>query len=161
MFILLKVPASTTGFLLIVLALVALTALVLDAFEIIFVLIPIIAPPLLMRVPDPVWVSVAILMTLQLSFLMPPMGYALMMTRGLAHSTAALSDIVRSLKPYLLAQLAVLLVVLIFPAFVHLADPDYSAQRGPEKAATTEQIGQQLQNMLPDLPTMPQLTSRP
>jgi hypothetical protein len=158
---LLSVPASTTAFLLIVLALVALAALVLDAFEIIFVLIPIIAPPLLIRVPDPVWVSVAILMTLQLSFLMPPMGYALMMTRAIAHPPAALSDIMRSLKPYLLAQLAVLLVVLVFPAFVHLADPDYSAQRGPAKAASTEQIGQQLQNMLPDLPAMPQLPAQP
>jgi tripartite ATP-independent transporter DctM subunit len=158
---LLSVPTSTSGFLIIVLCLVALTALVLDAFEIIFVLIPIIAPPLLMRVPDTVWASVAILMTLQLSFLMPPMGYALMMTRGTAHPAATLSDIVRSMKPFLLAQLTVLAVVLIFPAFVHLADPDQSTQRGTAKAVTNDQIGQQLQNMLPDLPVLPQLPSRP
>ena len=60
-----------------------------------------------------------------------------------------------------LRGLAVLLVVLVFPAFVHLADPDYSAQRGQAKAASTEQISQQLQNMLPDLPAMPQLPAQP
>ena len=158
---LLSVPTSTTGFLLVVLSLVALTALVLDAFEIIFVLIPIIAPPLLMRVPDPVWASVAILLTLQLSFLMPPMGYALMMTRGTAHPAAPLSGIINAMKPFLLAQLAVLALVLVFPALVHLADPAHSAQRGMPNTVAPDQINKQLQLMLPDTPAMPQWPARP
>jgi TRAP-type mannitol/chloroaromatic compound transport system permease large subunit len=61
-------------------------AFVLDAFEIIFVAVPILIPPLLIRVPDAVWVSSLVLLTLQASFLLPPLGYALILTRGMLGS---------------------------------------------------------------------------
>ena len=61
---------------------IGLCAFVLDAFEIIFVIVPIVVPPLLMRVADARWVAVLMLLTLQASFLLPPFGYALMMVRG-------------------------------------------------------------------------------
>ena len=65
-----------------ILGAIFVAAFVLDAFEIIFVVVPILIPPLLIRVPDAVWVSTLVLLTLQASFLLPPVGYALMMTRG-------------------------------------------------------------------------------
>ncbi len=55
---------------------VAACALVLDAFEMIFVVIPLIAPALLVAAPDAPWVAVMILLILQASFLIPPFGYA-------------------------------------------------------------------------------------
>ena len=66
----------------IVLGAIGLSAFVLDAFEIIFVIVPIVIPPLLIRVADARWVAVLVLLTLQTSFLLPPFGYALMMVRG-------------------------------------------------------------------------------
>ena len=49
----------------IVLGVIGLCAFVLDAFEIVFVIIPIIIPPLLIRVADARWFSVLVLLALQ------------------------------------------------------------------------------------------------
>ena len=45
-----------------VLGAIGLSAFVLDAFEIIFVIVPIVIPPLLIRAPDAVWVAVLVLL---------------------------------------------------------------------------------------------------
>ena len=65
-----------------VLVVFALSAFVLDAFEIVFVIVPIVMPPVLTRAPDAVWISVLALLALQASFLVPPTGYAVMMARS-------------------------------------------------------------------------------
>ena len=84
----------------VVLAVIGLCAFVLDAFEIIFVIVPIVIPPLLVRVADARWVSVLVLLTLQSSFLLPPFGYALMMVRGAAKTPAPFRPFVRALRPF-------------------------------------------------------------
>jgi TRAP-type mannitol/chloroaromatic compound transport system permease large subunit len=96
----------------------AIAALVLDAFEIIFVVIPVVMPPLLMRVPDATWVAVLALLVLQMSFLLPPLGYALLMVRGYVGKPVATLPLAKALAPYLAAQLAVLALVLTFPSLV-------------------------------------------
>ena len=104
----------------VVLGAIGLSAFVLDAFEIIFVVVPIVIPPLLIRVPDAVWVAVLVLLSLQASFLLPPFGYALMMARSAMKEVVPLGSVLRSLAPFLLAQALVLLAVFAFPALVHL-----------------------------------------
>ena len=54
-----------------ILGAIFVAAFVLDAFEIIFVAVPILIPSLLIRVPDAVWISTLVLLTLQASFLLP------------------------------------------------------------------------------------------
>jgi len=76
------IPGGEVVVVAIVLGAIGLSAFVLDAFEIIFVIVPIAVPPLLIRVADARWISVLVLLTLQTSFLLPPFGYALMMARG-------------------------------------------------------------------------------
>jgi tripartite ATP-independent transporter DctM subunit len=113
------------GALLVVLVLLALCAFVLDAFEMIFVVIPVVIPPLLMRVPDATWVAVLVLLILQTSFLLPPFGYSVLMVRNRMDRTVETGKLVRALLPYLLAQLCVLFLVLAVP---RLAWHDSSAQ---------------------------------
>ncbi len=91
-------------------------AFVLDAFEIIFVIVPIVVPPLLIRVADARWVAVLVLLTLQTSFLLPPFGYALMMVRGTLRYRGTVGALVRALLPFLIAQWLVLAIVLFVPA---------------------------------------------
>jgi tripartite ATP-independent transporter DctM subunit len=109
------------GALFVVLGVVAACALVLDAFEMIFVVIPVAMPPLLAVVHDATWVAVLTLLILQASFLMPPFGYALLMVR---HSVRGLSlpRLARALLPYLAAQLLVLALVLAWPSLVWQRD---------------------------------------
>ena len=103
-----------------VLAAIGLCAFVLDAFEIIFVIVPIVIPPLLIRAPDAVWVAVLVLLSLQASFLLPPFGYALMMARSAMKEAVSLRRVLRSLAPFLAVQALLLLAVFLFPALVHV-----------------------------------------
>ncbi len=101
-----------------VLAILAVCAFVLDAFEMIFVVIPVVMPPLLTRVPDATWAAVLTLLILQTSFLTPPFGYAVLMVRHRSRHGIAMRALARALLPYLAVQLAVLALVLAFPSIV-------------------------------------------
>lgn len=128
-----NLPGGPSLTLLVVLALIGASALVLDAFEIIFVIIPIVAPPLLVKVADPVWASVAILLALQASFLLPPFGYALMMTRAVARVPVSMKILLRPIAFFLAAELVVLLLVLSTPSLVHMLDPKGANERASIK----------------------------
>ena len=131
-----------------VLGLVAACALVLDAFEIIFVVVPLVLPPLLVRVPDATWVAVLVLLTLQASFLVPPFGYAVMMSTGSIAEKPPLAVLARALLPYLLAQWLVMAAVLAFPVLTHLAQGD--RDRAPPAAVLTDdQQRRMFENALP------------
>jgi TRAP-type mannitol/chloroaromatic compound transport system permease large subunit len=107
-----------------VLVLVAMCAWVLDAFEMIFVIIPIVAPPLIAMLGDAQQSAVLLLLVLQLSFLMPPMGYAVMIARNQSGSSSLpIRQLLTALMPFVLVQLIVLLVVFAVPQVVHLLDP--------------------------------------
>jgi TRAP-type mannitol/chloroaromatic compound transport system permease large subunit len=78
-----------------------------------------VIPPLLVRVPDAVWVAVLVLLSLQASFLLPPFGYALMMARSAMKEMVPLASVLKSLAPFLVAQVLVLIAVFAFPVLVH------------------------------------------
>ena len=115
---LVRLGAGEWGSLLVVLGIVAACALVLDAFEMIFVVIPIAMPPLLTVVHDATWVAVLTLLILQASFLTPPFGYAVLMVRHSVRRGQALAGLARALLPYLAAQWLVLALVLAWPALI-------------------------------------------
>jgi TRAP-type mannitol/chloroaromatic compound transport system permease large subunit len=125
---------------------------VLDAFEIIFVIVPIVIPPLLIRVADARWVAVLVLLTLQSSFLLPPFGYALMMVRGVAKNRAPFRPFVRALIPFLLAQWMLLVVVLLVPKLVHVGENADTISRAPVAPVSNDEINRRFQEMVPPLP---------
>jgi TRAP-type mannitol/chloroaromatic compound transport system permease large subunit len=105
-----------------VLLLVALCAWVLDAFEMIFVIVPIVAPALIARLGDAQQAAVLLLLVLQLSFLIPPMGYAVLMARSRSGLPAISGRrLLGALWPMLLVQVALTVVVFAFPATGALA----------------------------------------
>ena len=124
----------------------------LDAFEIIFVIVPIVIPPLLVRVADARWVAVLVLLTLQSSFLLPPFGYALMMVRGAAKNPAPFRPFVRALMPFLLAQWMLLIVVLLVPKLVHIGENAAESTRAPAAPVSNEEINRRLREMVPPPP---------
>jgi TRAP-type mannitol/chloroaromatic compound transport system permease large subunit len=132
-----------------ILGAIFVAAFVLDAFEIIFVAVPILIPPLLIRVPDAVWISTLVLLTLQASFLLPPVGYALMMTRGVLGSRVPPWTFAKALAPFLVVQVLVLLLTLCFPRLVHVLEPANAQSRGPATPLTKDEVEKRLQEMLP------------
>lgn len=128
-----------------VLLLVAMCAWVLDAFEMIFVIIPIIGPPLIARLGDAQQTAVLLLLVLQLSFLIPPMGYAVMMARaksGLMNTSVWAT--LRALLPYIVVQCAVTAMVFAMPWTVHQFD---AAAEVPEAPISAQDLDQQMREM--------------
>ena len=99
-----------------------LSAFILDALEIIFVIIPITMPPLLVLVPDATWVAVLALLVLQMGFLLPPFGYAILMAGSVLRQRLSMRALSRALWPYLLVQAAVIAAVLLWPQLVWHGD---------------------------------------
>jgi tripartite ATP-independent transporter DctM subunit len=122
----------------------ALCSFVLDAFELTFVVVPVLMPPLLMRVPDATWVAVLTLLILQASFLVPPLGYAVMMLRSRVPGLAA-RNMARALIPFLLAQALVIGLVLARPGLLWRGpSPDATAPPGSSSEQADELLRRQL-----------------
>ena len=78
-------PGGAAGAILVVMLAMFLLGFVMDAFEIIFVVVPIVAPPLLkLHGVDPVWLGIMMAMNLQTSYMHPPLGPTLFFLRGVA-----------------------------------------------------------------------------
>jgi TRAP-type mannitol/chloroaromatic compound transport system permease large subunit len=143
------IPGGDIPAVAVVLGVIGLCAFVLDAFEIIFVVIPIVIPPLLIRVADARWVAVLVLLTLQSSFLLPPFGYALMMVRGAAKNPALFKPFVKALIPFLLAQWLLLIVVLLVPKLVHVGENAAESSRATTTPVSDKDINKMLRDMVP------------
>jgi len=142
-----------------VLLLVALCAWVLDAFEMIFVIVPIVAPALIARLGDAQQAAVLLLLVLQLSFLIPPMGYAVLMARSRSGLPAISSRrLLGALWPMLLVQVALTAAVFAFPAAVHWLDAPRTETAG-SAPPSDEDIARQMREMSnagkDDSPTSP------
>lgn len=90
-------------------------AFVLDAFEMVFLVVPLVMPPLLAQVGDAAWVAVLCLMILQAGFLLPPFGMAVVLARGHAAPRPPLRAVARAIAPFLAWLLGVMAVVAAYP----------------------------------------------
>ncbi|WP_342359963.1 TRAP transporter large permease subunit [Terrarubrum flagellatum] len=134
-----------------VLALVGVSALALDAFEIIFVIVPILMPGLLVRAADAAWVSALTILTLQASFLVPPVGYAIMMARGAELEPVRARPLAGALAPFLIAQLLVVMLALAIPPVTHFFDraPPPSA---PKNRLSDDEVSKKFDALAPEPP---------
>ena len=113
-----SLPGGPYIALLFVLFLVFLLGFILDFIEICYVIVPLVAPPLLMMGFDPVWLAILLAINLQTSFLTPPFGFSLFYLRGVADESIKTSEIYKGVIPFIFIQLLVLSLVLIFPWFI-------------------------------------------
>jgi len=94
---------------------VFLLGFMLDFIEITFVVVPIVAPVLLMLGFDPVWLGVMLAINLQTSFLTPPFGFALFYLRGVTPDSIATAEIYRGVIPFIALQLLLLALLILWP----------------------------------------------
>jgi tripartite ATP-independent transporter DctM subunit len=66
---------------------------------------------------DPIWFGVLFCVNMQVSFLSPPFGPAAFYLKSVAPPGIELTDIFRSVWPFILMQITVLAIVLLFPQF--------------------------------------------
>jgi tripartite ATP-independent transporter DctM subunit len=113
-----SLPGGPYTALIFVLIFVFLLGFILDFIEICYVIVPLVAPPLLMMGFDPVWLAILLAINLQTSFLTPPFGFSLFYLRGVADESIQTSDIYRGVIPFIIIQLLVLIGVLFLPFLV-------------------------------------------
>jgi tripartite ATP-independent transporter DctM subunit len=113
-----SLPGGPYTALIFVLLLVFLLGFILDFIEICYVIVPLVAPPLLIMGFDPVWLAILLAINLQTSFLTPPFGFSLFYLRGVADESIQTNEIYRGVIPFIIIQIIILFAVMIFPILV-------------------------------------------
>ena len=111
-----NLPGGAAGAVLVVMLAMFLLGFVMDAFEIIFVVVPIVAPVLLtMPGVDPVWLGIMMAVNLQTSYMHPPLGPTLFFLRGVAPPQITTRHIYVGIVPFVVIQLCALVVLWFVP----------------------------------------------
>lgn len=108
-------PGGPTGALVFAMALIFVLGFFLDFVEITVILLPLVAPVLILMGHDPVWLAILIAINLQTSFLTPPFGFSLFYLRGAAPPEVTTGQIYAGVVPFILLQLAGITVVWLWP----------------------------------------------
>ena len=123
-----QLPGGVLGFLIVVNLMVFTLAFFLDFFEIAFIVVPLVGPIAAKLGIDPIWFGVMLAVNMQTAFMHPPFGFALFYLKSVAPKSIRTTDIYRGAIPFLVIQLIMVAVVLVFPQVVlRDAPPDASS----------------------------------
>ena len=111
-------PGGVWGAFALVMLVMFVLGFFLDFLEITFVVVPLVAPPLLAAGIDPVWLGVVMALNLQTSFLTPPFGFALFYLRGVSPPEVTTSHLYRGVLPFILIQIALIALLIAVPSIV-------------------------------------------
>jgi len=121
-----QLPGGAVGFLIVVNLFCFFLAFFLDFFEIAFIIVPLLAPVAAKLGIDLIWFGVLLGVNLQTSFLHPPFGFALFFLRSVAPKEVRSSDIYWGAIPFVLIQIVMIMLVLVFPQLVGHKPPEVS-----------------------------------
>lgn len=110
-----------------VLAVIFLLGFFLDWIEISLIILPLLGPVIagldlningygVVDNPELVWFALLVAVTLQTSFLTPPVGFALFYLKGVCPNNIQLMDIYKGVIPFIILQLVGLTILFLFPA---------------------------------------------
>lgn len=109
---------SPMMFLILVMVVVFIAGFFIDFIEIIFIIVPVVTPIFIAMNIDLIWIGILFALNLQTSFLTPPFGFALFYLKGVAPPELRTSMIYKGVIPFLLIQIIVLILVVMFPGLV-------------------------------------------
>jgi tripartite ATP-independent transporter DctM subunit len=107
-----------TGLVLLVLAVVFVAGFFLDWFEIVLIILPLLAPVIKLSGIDMTWFLILVALMLQTSFLTPPVGFSLFYLKGVVPKGVTIRDIYVGIMPFVLLQLAMVGLCLLFPQLI-------------------------------------------
>lgn len=136
--LLVTLPGGHTGFLLFTVVVIFVLGCFLDFFEIAFIAIPLLLIPATTLGIDPLWLGLLIAVTLQTSFLTPPLGFSLFFLRSVAPDSAYRDEVTGSKidgistrqiylggLPFIIIQLVLIILLLTVPElFLTLGQPE-------------------------------------
>ena len=87
----------------------------MDDYAVVTICSPIFMPIAKSLGFDPIWFSIIFILNMQVAYLTPPFGWALILMKGVAPPEVSTSDIWRSVPPFVAIQVLALILVMIFP----------------------------------------------
>ncbi len=102
-------------FLVFVMVVIFIAGFFIDFIEIVFIIIPIVAPIFAKFHFDPIYIGILVALNIQTSFLTPPFGFALFYLKGVAPAEVSIKDIYKGVIPFIIIQLLILLLVGLMP----------------------------------------------
>ena len=109
---------SPMMFLFLVMVVVFIAGFFIDFIEIIFIIVPVVTPIFIAMDIDLIWIGILLALNLQTSFLTPPFGFALFYLKGVAPPELKTSIIYKGVIPFLLIQILVLILVVMFQGLI-------------------------------------------
>lgn len=111
---------SVGAFLFVIMLIVFIAGFFIDFIEIIFIIVPIIAPIFIALDVNLIWIGILLAVNLQTSFLTPPFGFSLFYLKGVAPESVTTKQLYEGIVPFLVIQMAVLLLIVFFPKIIFL-----------------------------------------
>ena len=109
---------SPMAFLALVMVVVFIAGFFIDFIEIIFIIVPVVAPIFVELDVNLVWIGILLALNLQTSFLSPPFGFSLFYLKGVAPPEITTQHLYRGIIPFVAIQIVFLIVVVLFPELV-------------------------------------------
>ena len=113
-----SLPFGPSGIVLTILFIAFLAGFFLDWLEISLIMLPLVAPVVVLLGFDQIWFIVLFAVVLQTSFLTPPVGFSLFYLKGVAPPSVTIIDIYKGVIPFVLLQMLAVIMVFIFPQLV-------------------------------------------
>jgi len=110
-----KSNLGPNGFLILVMIMVFIAGFFIDFIEIIFIVVPIVAPIFASMGVDLVWVGILLAINLQTSFVTPPFGFALFYLKGVAPPEIKTKQLYIGILPFVVIQIIFLGLLILFP----------------------------------------------
>lgn len=107
-----------TGLVLVVLLVVFIAGFFLDWFEIVLIILPLLAPVIKMTGLEMTWFLILVALMLQTSFLTPPVGFSLFYLKGAVPKGVTIRDIYIGVIPFVLLQMAMVALCFKFPQII-------------------------------------------
>jgi tripartite ATP-independent transporter DctM subunit len=107
-----------TGLVILVLAVVFVAGFFLDWFEIVLIILPLLAPAIRHSGIEMTWFLILVALMLQTSFLTPPVGFSLFYLKGVVPKDVTIRDIYLGVVPFVLLQMAMVALCLLFPQII-------------------------------------------
>jgi tripartite ATP-independent transporter DctM subunit len=108
-------PGGIYGSIWFLMLLIFVLGFFIEWIEISYIAVPLFLPVFVSANVDMVWLAALICLNLQTSFLTPPFGWSLFFLRGVAPPEVTTGDMYRGVIPFVMLQLAALLMVFLFP----------------------------------------------
>jgi tripartite ATP-independent transporter DctM subunit len=95
-----------------------LLGFIIDEFIIVLMCAPLFTPIAVSLGYDPIWFGVLMIINILIAVQTPPYGFALFYLKGIAPADISMGEIYKSVTPFILVNLAVLIICMIFPDIV-------------------------------------------